>query len=130
MFIFARILCKSEILINHADITLIPLLLGGQGNLDPDSYGNMTTSWPDPGRMALYGVAGSVAIYIYTRYRAAHSIPKELRLPPGPGLLGFPSERWYENFSEWQKKYGMRSFSNVMRIEEPLAMQGISLMLT
>ena len=65
----------------------------------------MTTSWPDPGRMVVYGVAGSVVIYLYTRYW--HAAPKGLRLPPGPGLLGFPSERWYESFSGWQKKYGM-----------------------
>lgn len=65
----------------------------------------MSIPWPDS-RLVTYGVAGSLATYLLVKYSISRWTPIGLRRPPGPGLSGFPKSRWYESFSEMQKKYG------------------------
>lgn len=65
----------------------------------------MAVSWSDPKHLIICG-AGSLAAYLLVKYGVSRWTPRGTRWAPGPGLLGFPKERWYENFSEMQKKYG------------------------
>ncbi|PVG02534.1 cytochrome P450 [Serendipita vermifera] len=70
--------------------------------------------------MLACGVAGSLALFLYCRYRSSLR-RRGLTTPPGPkplpiigNVLDCPPNRWYETFTAWQKTYGDVIYMDLM----------------